>query len=69
MLRSVVRPNGTTAIIAPLRSDSNNDEGVCTFLGGTDLVDYLGFKHDAELLSGDVQDLLQSLYDDPKYLR
>ena len=65
MLRSVVRPNGTTAIIAPLRLDSNNDEGVCTFLGGTDLVDYLGFKHDAELLPSDVQDLLQSLYDDP----
>ena len=65
MLRSVVRPNGTTAIIAPLRLDSNNDEGVCTFLGGTDLVDYLGFKHDAELLPNDVQDLLQSLYDDP----
>ncbi len=66
MLRSVVRPNGTTAIIAPLRLDSNNDEGVCTFLGGTDLVDYLGFKHDAELLPNDVQDLLQSLYDDPE---
>ncbi|MCY4475452.1 MAG: GNAT family N-acetyltransferase [Chloroflexi bacterium] len=66
MLRSVVRPNGTTAIIAPLRLDSNNDEGVCTFLGGTDLVDYLGFKHDAELLTSDVQDLLQSLYDDPE---
>ncbi len=66
MLRSVVRPNGTTAIIAPLRLDSNNDEGVCTFLGGTDLVDYLGFKHDAELLPSDVQDLLQSLYDDPE---
>ena len=66
MLRSVVRPNGTTAIIAPLRLDSNNDDGVCTFLGGTDLVDYLGFKHDAELLPGDVQDLLQSLYDDPE---
>ena len=66
MLRSVVRPNGTTAIIAPLQLDSNNDEGVCTFLGGTDLVDYLGFKHDAELLTSDVQDLLQSLYDDPE---
>ena len=64
MLRSVVRPNGTIAIIAPLRLDSNNDEGVCTFLGGTDLVDYLGFKHDDELRSEDVQDLLQSLYDD-----
>ncbi len=66
MLRSVLRANGTTAIIAPLRLDSNNDEGVCTFLGGTDLVDYLGFKHDAELRSEDVQDLLQSLYDDPE---
>ena len=64
MLRSVVRANGTTAIIAPLRLDSNNDEGVCTFLGGTDLVDYLGFKHDDDLRSEDVQDLLQSLYDD-----
>ena len=66
MLRSVVRPNGTIAIIAPLRLDSNNDEGVCTFLGGTDLVDYLGFKHDDELRSEDVQDLLQSLYNDPE---
>ena len=65
MLRTVVRPDGTTAIIAPLRLDSNNDQGVCTFLGGTDLVDYLGFKHDVELRSEDVQDLLQSLYDDP----
>lgn len=66
MLRSVVRPDGTTAIIAPMRLDSNNDEGVCTFLGGTDLVDYLGFKHDEELLPEDVHDLLQSLYDDPE---
>lgn len=65
MLRTVVRPDGTTAIIAPLRLDSNNDEGVCTFLGGTDLVDYLGFKHVEELLAEDVRDLLQSLYDDP----
>ena len=66
MLRSVVRPDGTTAIIAPMRLDSNNDEGVCTFLGGTDLVDYLGFKHDAELLPEDVHDLLQSLHDEPE---
>ncbi len=66
MLRSVVRPDGTTAVIAPMRLDSNNDEGVCTFLGGTDLVDYLGFKHDEELLPEDVHDLLQSLYDDPE---
>ena len=66
MLRAVVRPDGTIAIIAPMRLDSDHDEGVCTFLGGTDLVDYLGFKHDAELLTKDVQDLLQSLYDDPE---
>ena len=66
MLRSVVRPDGSTAIIAPLRLDSNNDEGVCTFLGGTDLVDYLGFKHDAELRTDDVQVLLESLYTDPE---
>ena len=66
MLRSVVRPDGSTAIIAPLRLDSNNDEGVCTFLGGTDLVDYLGFKHDAELRTDDVHQLLESLYNDPE---
>ena len=66
MLRALIRPDGTTAIIAPLRLDSNNDEGVCTFLGGTDLVDYLGFKHDDELKTSDVQDLLQSLHDDPE---
>ena len=66
MLRTVVRADGSTAMIAPMRLDSNNDEGVCTFLGGTDLVDYLGFKHDDELLTADVQDLLQSLYDDPE---
>ncbi len=64
MLRSVVRPDGSTAIIAPLHLDSNNDEGVCTFLGGTDLVDYLGFKHDAELQTEDVHQLLESLYND-----
>ena len=66
MLRAVVRPNGSIAIIAPMRLDSDHDEGVCTFLGGTDLVDYLGFKHDAELRSEDVADLLQSLYDAPE---
>ncbi len=66
MLRSVVRPDGSTAIIAPLRLDSANDEGVCTFLGGTDLVDYLGFKHDAELKTDDVHQLLESLYNDPE---
>ncbi len=66
MLRSLARPDGSTALIAPLRLDSNNDEGVCTFLGGTDLVDYLGFKHDEDLQNGDVRDLLQSLYDDPE---
>ena len=64
MLRTVVRPNGTIAMIAPMRLDSSHDEGVCTFLGGTDLVDYLGFKHDEELRVEDVRDLLQSLYDD-----
>ena len=66
LLRSVRRADGSTAIIAPMRIDSDHDAGVCTFLGGTDLVDYLGFKHDAELLATDVEALLQSLYDDPE---
>ena len=64
MLRALVRPNGTASLIAPLKLDSGHDEGVCTFLGGTDLVDYLGFKHDDELQPDDVKYLLQSLYED-----
>ena len=64
MLRASVRPNGSSSLIAPMKLDSSHDEGVCTFLGGTDLVDYLGFKHDEELRIDDVTDLLQSLYDD-----
>ena len=64
MLRALVRPNGSASIIAPMKLDSSHDEGVCTFLGGTDLVDYLGFKHDDKLRSDDVRELLQSLYDD-----
>lgn len=65
MLRALVRPNGSASLIAPMKLDSGHDEGVCTFLGGTDLVDYLGFKHDEELQANDVKDLLRSLYDDP----
>ena len=64
MLRSLVRRDGSVSLIAPMKLDSEHDEGVCTFLGGTDLVDYLGFKHDEELETADVQALLQSLYDD-----
>ena len=64
MLRASVRPNGSSSLIAPMKLDPSHDEGVCTFLGGTDLVDYLGFKHDEELRIDDVTDLLQSLYDD-----
>lgn len=64
MLRASVRPNGSASLIAPMKLDSGHDEGVCTFLGGTDLVDYLGFKHDDELRIDDVKALLQSLYDD-----
>ncbi len=66
MLRASVRPNGSASLIAPLKLDSGHDEGVCTFLGGTDLVDYLGFKHDDELQTEDVKYLLQSLFDDPE---
>ena len=64
MLRAAVRPDGSTSMIAPMKLDAGHDQGVCTFLGGTDLVDYLGFKHDDELQSGDVGQLLQALHDD-----
>ena len=64
MLRASVRPNGSASLIAPMKLDSGHDEGVCTFLGGTDLVDYLGFKHDDEFRIDDVKNLLQSLYDE-----
>ncbi len=64
MLRAVVRPDGSVSMIAPMKLDAGHDDGVCTFLGGTDLVDYLGFKHGDELKSEDVRQLLQSLYDD-----
>ncbi len=64
MLRSIVREDGTTALIAPMRLDSEHDAGVCTFIGGTDLVDYLGFKHDGHLDDYVVALLLRSLYED-----
>ena len=69
MLRALVRPNGSASLIAPMKLDSGHDEGVCTFIGGTDLVDYLGFKHDEELQANDVKDLLQSLYRRPRHQR
>ncbi len=62
MMRSVIRPDGSVAIVAPLKLDQSHDEGTVTFLGGTDLMDYFGFKHGGELLDQDVESLLASLH-------
>ncbi len=66
MIRCVKRSDGTAAIVAPLRLDRAHDEGVCTFIGGTDLVDYLGFKYSGGLQDDDVAALLKSLHGESK---
>ncbi len=68
MIRCVKRGDGSAAIVAPMKLDNAHDEGVCTFLGGSDLVDYLGFKHNNDLQDDDVAALLESLHDEPNVL-
>lgn len=65
MIRTVSDSDGSIAIVAPMKLDREHDEGVGTFIGSSDLVDYFGFKHHAKLKDEDVAILLDSLYQDP----
>lgn len=65
MIRTVSDSDGSIAIVAPMKLDREHDEGVGTFIGSSDLVDYFGFKHHAKLQDEDVAILLDSLYRDP----
>ena len=65
-IRTVRRGDGSLALVAPMKLDERDDEGVVTFIGGTDLVDYAGFKHDAELEDADVALLLNDLRADQR---
>ena len=65
-MRAVRRGDDSLALVAPIKFDAGHDEGVATFLGGTDLVDYGGFKHDGELTDDDVALLLRDLHSDDR---
>ena len=65
MIRTVSDSDGSIAIVAPMKLDREHDEGVGTFIGSSDLVDYFGFKHHAKLQDEDVAILLDYLYRDP----
>lgn len=65
-LRAVRRAEGSLALIAPMKFDAGDDEGVVTFIGGTDLVDYAGFKHDGELRDAEVALLLRHFHEDAR---
>lgn len=63
-IKAVRRVDGSLALVAPMKFSHGDDEGVVTFIGGTDLVDYAGFKHDADLEDDDVALLLRDLHAD-----
>lgn len=65
-IHTVARDDGSVALVAPLKFDQRDDQGVVTFMGGTDLVDYAGFKHDGELSDADVAALLRHLHNDDR---
>lgn len=65
-IRTVRRADESLALVAPMKFDKRDDEGVVTFIGGTDLVDYAGFKHDGELEDDDVALLLKDLRADDR---
>ena len=65
-MHTVTRSDSTLALVAPLKFDQRDDQGVVTFMGGTDLVDYAGFKHDGELSDADVAALLCHLHSDDR---
>lgn len=65
-IQTVSRSDGSLALVAPLKFDQRDDQGVVTFMGGTDLVDYAGFKHDGELSDAAVAALLCHLHSDAR---
>lgn len=65
-IQTVRRADDSLALIAPLKFDRRDDQGVVTFIGGTDLVDYSGLKHDGELTDDDVSALLRHLHGDDR---
>ena len=65
-IRAVRRADGSLALVAPMKFSQLDDAGVVTFIGGTDLVDYAGFKHDADLEDDDVVLLLNDLRSDER---